>query len=100
MSHYHKAAGILGRQARRWARVSRQILERAGWRCRKCGRAGRLEVDHTWPLERGGEPWELGNLQVLCRGCHLAKTAKENRRELTPAELRWQRLVGELGSRH
>ena len=87
--------------ARRWALVRRQVLERDGWRCRACGRPGRLEVDHVRPLELQGEPWELGNLQTLCRGCHISKSAKENRRQLTPAELRWRALLAAtLARRH
>ena len=29
-------------------------LERAGWRCERCGKAGRLEVHHVRPLHKGG----------------------------------------------
>ena len=36
---------------RRWAAVRRFVLERDGWRCVHCGRAGRLECDHITPLE-------------------------------------------------
>ena len=65
---------------RRWARVRRLVLERDQWRCRQCGRAGRLEVDHVVPLRRGGSEFDLGNLQALCTTCHVRKTAAENRR--------------------
>ena len=81
--------------ARRWAAVRRAVLARDGWRCR-CGRAGRMEVDHVQPLRAGGDPYDLGNLQTLCRSCHIAKTARENRRELTPAEQAWRDFVTEL----
>ena len=82
----------------RWQRLRRRVLAMDGYRCRACGRAGRLEVDHKRPVGRGrgGDVWAMGNLQSLCRGCHIRKTRAENRRELTPAEIRWQRLVGEL----
>ena len=36
----------------------------------------------------------MDNLQALCRGCHIKKTAGENQRELTPAELRWREAAG------
>ena len=81
---------------RRWAGVRRWVLDRAGWRCCSCGRAGRLEVDHIEPLKSGGDPWEESNLQALCRACHIAKTAAENSRPLTAAEQRWRELVAEL----
>ena len=82
--------------ARHWGRVRRAVLERDGWRCRKCGRAGRLEVDHVVPLKRGGDPLALDNLQALCRACHIEKTRRENRRPPTPAEAAWRRLVAEM----
>ena len=82
--------------ARRWAAARRQALDRDRYRCRSCGRAGRLECDHVIPLERSGDPYDLGNLQALCRACHIAKTAQENRRALTPAEAAWRALVAEM----
>ena len=42
--------------ARRWAAARRQALDRDRYRCRSCGRAGRLECDHVIPLERSGDP--------------------------------------------
>ena len=82
--------------ARRWARVRRAVFKRDGYRCRRCGRAGRLECDHVQPLDRGGDPWDMANLQSLCRSCHVDKTAGENRREPTPGEQAWQEIVREL----
>ena len=82
--------------ARRWAQVRRAVFERDGYRCVLCGRAGRLECDHVTPLDRGGDPWDPDNLQTLCRSCYIAKTARENRRELTPVEAAWRELVAEM----
>ena len=85
---------------RRWGAVRCVVLERDGWRCRKCGRAGRLECDHVVPLQRepGQEPYDPNGLQTLCRACHLAKTTTENRRPFTPAEAAWRELVAEIFS--
>ena len=82
----------------RWAAVRRAVFERDGWRCRKCGRAGRLEIDHIVPMQRepGQDPFDPNGLQTLCRRCHIRKTAAENRRPLTPEELAWRGLVTEL----
>ena len=57
-----------------------------------------LECDHVTPLERepGQDPYDPNGLQTLCRRCHIQKTARENRRSLTPAEAAWQALVVEL----
>ncbi|MXY35932.1 MAG: HNH endonuclease [Dehalococcoidia bacterium] len=83
----------------RWRRLRRQVLERDGYRCQACGKAGRLEVDHIRRVRDGGEEWEPSNLQALCRGCHIAKTGAEQRPPvLTPSEQEWQELVRALQS--
>lgn len=81
----------------RWARLRRRAFNRAGWRCQICGRHGRLEADHIRPIRQGGAMWDLGNLQAVCRGCHIRKTARENRRE-GASQQRWRGLVRELRS--
>ena len=93
MSHHHTRL-----HARRWQAVRRAVFERDNFRCCECGKAGRLEVDHVTPLQRepDQDPFDLDGLQVLCRSCHIKKTARENRRPLTPAELAWRELVAEL----
>ena len=80
-SRHHRAI-----QGRRWDRVRRRELERAGYRCESCGRPGRLEVHHKTPLDKGGDAWAAGNLQVLCRACH--RLAHE--RPLSPEERDWR----------
>ena len=77
---------------RHWRHVRLQILDSANWRCTDCGRYAN-EVDHIVPLHKGGDPFGADNLQALCRSCHIAKTARENRREPTPAEAAWRALV-------
>lgn len=32
---------------------------------------GRLEVHHKKPVAQGGAWYDLENLEVLCRGCHI-----------------------------
>ena len=93
MSRHHQRL-----KRRRWAHTRRRTLDLGGWRCSSCGAAGRLEVDHLKPLSKGGQPWEASNLQVLCRGCHIAKTRAEGGRELGASEQAWQGLVQELAS--
>ena len=55
----------------RWRAVRRAALDRDGWRCTDCGRAGQLDVHHVKPMEKGGNSYNLGNLAALCRDCHL-----------------------------
>lgn len=81
-------AGRIGRRvykSKRWKRVRWQVLHRDGFRCTACGKAGRLEVDHIRRIEDGGDWYDLDNLKTVCRGCHLQKTADENRKPPDPA---------------
>ena len=79
----------------RWGRVRKQVLDAANWRCARCGKYGN-EVDHRTALRNGGAPYDMDNLQTLCRGCHIEKTRAENRRPPTPQEAEWAAFVAEL----
>ena len=79
--------------SRRWARIRLQVLDRDRWRCVKCGKAGRLEVDHIVSISRGGDPWNPANLQALCRSCHLAKSCGEWTRPEHPELAEWRRFL-------
>ena len=83
---------------RRWAAARWATFRRDGWRCRQCGKAGRLEADHIVPLDQdpAQDPYDLAGLQTLCRSHHIAKTAAENRGEMMPGRKEWQDLVAEL----
>ena len=93
MSRHH-----LPLNARRWAIVRRHVFARDRHRCVVCGRAGKLECDHISPLERepGQDFYDVNGLQTICRACHIEKTRRENRRELTPAEAEWRAFASEL----
>ena len=82
--------------SRAWAVVRHRVLERDGWRCVLCKRAGRLEVDHIKQVAAGGAKFDEGNLRTLCRGCHVAITAKQNRKPPPPERAAWDRLVEAL----
>lgn len=88
MSRRHQEAA----QQRRWKRVRRRVLERDGYRCRKCGKPGVLEVHHVQPLDEGGDD-SLGNLLTYCRGCHI-----EHHRacEIDPDRVAWQAALDAL----
>ena len=92
MSRRHKAL-----DRKRWAVVRKLALDRDGWRCVKCGKPGRLEVDHVIPLHiDASAPYDLDGLQSLCVSDHIAKTRLENRRKPTPSETKWAVLVAKL----
>lgn len=78
-----------------WGRVRLFILRRDDYRCADCGGPG-FEVDHVRPLHWGGAPLDPGNLACRCRGCHILKTARENKRPIGPKASAWQKLVAEL----
>ena len=55
-----------------------RILERDGFRCRRCGtgpRDERLVVDHIMPVALGGKSNDE-NLQTLCEPCNVGKGAR------------------------
>ena len=86
-------SGVNRLNRRRWAHARLAVLERDGWRCVTCGRAGRLEVDHVQALDQGGKPYELANLQTLCRPCHFDKTWEE---QASPERRRWREIAREI----
>ncbi|MEV0359455.1 TerD family protein [Nocardia sp. NPDC050697] len=55
--------------------VKSEVWQRDGGRCVECGAEHYLEFDHVIPLSRGGAT-SVSNLQILCRGCNLAKGAR------------------------
>ena len=67
-------------QSRAWRRLRAVKLE-ADPLCEECARHGRVTpariVDHIVPINKGGAPLELGNLQSLCLRCHACKTAAD-----------------------
>lgn len=69
---------------RAWRALRRKVLERDGWRCTKCGRAGKLEVDHRVPVHEGGAD-TMQNCRALCRTCHIDR----HRRQPTETEAEW-----------
>lgn len=56
---------------RRWSRRREEIMRRDGFRCRRCGRKGRLNVHHRWYVF-GRMPWQYPDrcLVTLCERCH------------------------------
>ena len=90
MSRHHRQLN-----QKRWRGLRKSILNAAGWRCACCQRYGN-EVDHRIPLHLGGSAWDKANLQVLCSRHHIAKTRKENERQVDPDVLVWRARVAEM----
>lgn len=51
------------------------VLERYRNKCANCGCSGKLELDHIYPLSKGGAHC-VSNIQPLCRSCNASKGAK------------------------
>ncbi len=58
----------LGKQIYR--RLMKRVLERDGWRCRKCGALENLQIHHKIKRSQLGND-SLGNLVTLCAYCHM-----------------------------
>ena len=79
---------------RRWARVKRQVFERDGWRCVRCGGPGRLEGHHIVALHAGGAAYDPANVETLCRDCHIAHHRPD---DMTPGRAEWLAFVSDMG---
>jgi 5-methylcytosine-specific restriction endonuclease McrA len=58
----------LGKQIYR--RLMKAVLERDGWRCRKCGSLENLQIHHKIKRSQQGND-SLDNLVTLCAYCHM-----------------------------
>ena len=62
------------------ARIRRAVFARDGKKCRECGVAERLSLDHIVPFVQGGKH-TMQNLRVLCVFCNSRKGARVHRAE-------------------
>lgn len=64
----------------KWRKIRERIIQRDQGECQACGRVcGRTKeahIDHIKAKAAGGTDHD-NNLQLLCRNCHSAKTARE-----------------------
>ena len=67
-------------QSRRWRSLRALKLQKDPL-CEESMRKGVLVpaqmVDHIVPINKGGAPLDLNNLQSLCNHCHAVKTARD-----------------------
>lgn len=67
-------------QSRTWRKARANKLQLSPL-CEECLRHGRTTeatmVDHIIPINKGGDPLALDNLQSLCHSCHSIKSAKD-----------------------
>lgn len=57
-----------------WFAFREKCLNRADYKCERCGKTGILQVHHPEYVS-GRKPWEyeIAFCEVLCRGCHAAE---------------------------
>lgn len=79
-----KTPNIVARNGTAWKNLSRRLRRLQPW-CSVpgCGNT-ELTVDHIIPLIDGGEPYEITNLQVLCKSHNSAKGRGEGVPGLLP----------------
>lgn len=73
-----KYGPVLNRVARRAtlpASLKREVFAHDNWACVLCSSTEHLEIDHIFPLSKGGTD-ERENLQTLCRACNRSKGAR------------------------
>ena len=77
----------------RWRALRDEAMERDGYRCVGCRKIGLTVaaelVHHVRPIRQGGDPFDIDNLESLCRRCH----AEEHAEKLAPARQKWADLV-------
>jgi hypothetical protein len=56
---------------------SRDVRERDGHRCRRCGRDGHVEAAHIFPRRVRATRWDLNNGLTLCAGPRGEETCHE-----------------------
>lgn len=75
-------------RTKEWQSVRQLAKARAGYRCENedCKLPGFLECHHIVSPLKGGKPYDLANIKVLCRNCHIrhhkiegAKLSKERK---------------------
>ena len=75
-------------RGKRWRLFCRMVKQLAGYKCQRCGSAGRLEVHHLVSLGKGGSKYDPENVKVLCRRCHFGE-----HRSKDPVRAEWWRLI-------
>ena len=73
----------------RWEKTRRAVFDRDGWRCTRCGQAGRLEAHHV-SADSWRDPYDVAGIVTLCRACHIEHHRTEN---FSPDQIAWRKFV-------
>ena len=95
MSRFHKQLN-----SARWKHVRINVICRDLSTCQICKRVTNdVEVDHIVPMHRNldQDPYDMDNLQTLCKGCHAEKTRKEmGHKPPVPGRGEWEEYLRSL----
>lgn len=80
------------------AKTKEAAARRASGKCEECGRRllygeAQYEFDHVVPIGLGGLS-DDGNIRVVCKSCHLAKTTKVDVPAIAKAKRNFRRAAG------
>lgn len=79
-------------RSKRWKALRARIFRERGEQCESCYSIGEVQVHHRIPVSLGGAIWDMDNLAVVCRQCHL-----EAHRRIEVSKMpEWQRKLYRL----
>jgi 5-methylcytosine-specific restriction protein A len=79
----HKSKNRWVYDSHRWKLIREKVLsiEPLCVMCRQDSRVtAATVVDHITPMNEGGDPFDMNNLQGLCASCHNKKSSHESRK--------------------
>ena len=82
-------------RGRKWNVFRGLCIRKAGYKCQRCGRSGRLEVHHKNEVSKGGKAFDFDNVEVVCRGCHFAAHSEREPHYRDPVRAAWWKLINE-----
>ena len=68
------------------------VYDRDNHRCIRCGAKQDLEIDHVFPISKGGKT-TLNNLQTLCRNCNMKKSNTIESNYNLPSNVLYDRVL-------
>lgn len=79
-----------------WPPARAAALNRDNWTCTACGRWGN-HAHHVVPLHRGGAPYALDNLAILCKRCHADVHADLRQPSAVAGRDEWRAALRDFG---
>lgn len=59
------------RLSNKWSKIRERVYKRDNYACQQCGSVGgEIHAHHIKPVSKGGEKYNMSNIEVLCPDCH------------------------------